>query len=50
MADDSWAVEMQEFLDDIRLKRQPSAGLRDAIAALQVVDQIYRDCGYDHRA
>ena len=50
MADDSWAVEMQEFLDDIRLKRQPSAGLRDAVAALQVVEKIYRDCGYDHRA
>jgi predicted dehydrogenase len=50
MADDSWAVEMQEFLDDIRLERQPSAGLRDAVAALQVVEKIYRDCGYDHRA
>jgi predicted dehydrogenase len=49
-ADDSWTAEMREFLEDIRLRRQPSAGLRDAIAALQVVERIYRDCGYDHRA
>jgi predicted dehydrogenase len=50
MADDSWAVEMREFMDDIRLRRQPSVGLRDAIATLQVVEKIYRDCGYDYRA
>ena len=49
MADDSWTVEMREFMDDIRLRRQPSVGLRDAIAALQVVEKIYRDCGYDYR-
>jgi predicted dehydrogenase len=50
MADDSWTVEMREFMDDIRLRRQPSVGLRDAVAALQVVEKIYRDSGYDHRA
>ena len=50
MADNSWDVEMAEFLDDIRLGRQPSAGLGDAIAALEVVDAIYRGSGYDHRA
>ncbi len=49
MEDDSWAAEMQEFMEDIRMKRQPSAGLRDAIAALEVVERIYRDSGYDHR-
>ena len=41
---------MREFMDDIRLRRQPSVGLRDAIATLQVVEKIYRDCGYDYRA
>lgn len=42
MADDSWEVEIAEFLADIRLKRQPSPGLADACAALQIVEDIYR--------
>ena len=32
MADDSWDYEMGQFLEDIRLDRQPDAGLADAIA------------------
>jgi predicted dehydrogenase len=50
MADNSWEVEMAEFFDDIRLNRQPAANLTDAIAALKIVDKIYRESGYDHRA
>jgi predicted dehydrogenase len=50
MADNSWDVEMAEFLEDIRLGRQPSAGLTDAVAALDVVDKIYQGSGYDHCA
>jgi predicted dehydrogenase len=50
MADDSWQVEMAEFYDDIRLGRKPSAGLGDAIAVLDIVNRIYLDSGYDHRA
>ena len=42
MADDSWSVESAEFLEDIRLHRQPSAGLSDALAALRVVEAIYQ--------
>ena len=41
MAYRSWEFEMQEFLEDIRLNRQPSANLRDARAALSVVERIY---------
>lgn len=41
MADRSWEFEMTEFLEDIRLNRQPSANLRDARAALSVVERIY---------
>lgn len=48
--DDSWALEFEEFLDDIRRKRPPSAGLLDARAALAIVDKIYAESGYDHRA
>ena len=49
MADDSWEVEMAEFLEDIELGRKPAAGLADAVAALDIVDAIYRRSGYDHR-
>jgi predicted dehydrogenase len=39
--DRSWAAEFTEFLDDVRLHRQPSAGLPAAKAALDVVAHIY---------
>jgi predicted dehydrogenase len=48
-ADNSWEVEMKEFLEDIRLQREPSPGLRDAAAALSIVQKVYRESGYDHR-
>lgn len=50
MGDDSWAVEIAEFFDDIRLDREPSSCLKDAQAALWVIESIYRESGYDHRA
>jgi len=40
MADDSWKVEFNEFLEDIKLNRQPEAGLKDARAALQIVEKV----------
>lgn len=50
MGDDSWAVEMAEFYDDIRLGRAPAAGLQDAFEALKVINSIYTESGYDHSA
>lgn len=44
--DRSWTLELEEFLDDIRLGRQPAAGLADARAALAVVEEIQRRSGY----
>ena len=38
---DSWALELNEFLDDIAQRRKPSAGLDEARAALEVVRRIY---------
>lgn len=40
-ADRSWALEFEEFLEDIRLGREPAAGLEDARAALEVVARVY---------
>ncbi|MEP6669095.1 MAG: Gfo/Idh/MocA family oxidoreductase [Chthoniobacter sp.] len=40
--DDSWRLEMAEFLEDIRLSRTPQPGLREGLATLRVVESIYR--------
>jgi predicted dehydrogenase len=50
MWDDSWAVEVADFFEDIRLGRTPAAGLVDAHEALKIVEEIYRESGCDHRA
>ena len=50
MGDDSWAVEMAEFYEDIHQNRAPVAGLRDAYEALKVIQTIYKESGYDHCA
>jgi predicted dehydrogenase len=39
--DESWKIEMAEFAEDIRLKRTPVPGLKEAIAAMRVVEAIY---------
>jgi predicted dehydrogenase len=44
--DDSWRMEVAEFIEDIRLGRTPQPGLREAKAALQVVERIYATSGY----
>ena len=44
--DQSWALEFEEFLEDIRVDRTPSASLADARAALAVVEEVYRQSGY----
>jgi predicted dehydrogenase len=40
--DVSWALETGAFIDDIRLGREPSPGLRDGIRTLEIVEQVYR--------
>jgi predicted dehydrogenase len=40
--DESWKIEMQEFFEDIRLKRTPVPGLKEAKAVLQVVETLHR--------
>lgn len=42
-ADDSWTVEFLEFLEDIKLGRQPSPGLPEAKAVLAIVEKIYQE-------
>jgi len=44
--DQSWLLEFADFLEDIRLGRAPSPGLRDALATLRIVEEVYHqsDC------
>jgi predicted dehydrogenase len=46
--DNSWRLEFEEFLEDLRLKRTPAAGLPEALAALTIVNTIYAESGYDY--
>jgi len=44
--DNSWSLEMKEFWEDIRQKRTPVPGLKEARAAMDVIEQIYKSSGY----
>lgn len=48
--DESWALEVRELLEDVRLDRPPRPGLTDAAKALGIVETIYRRSGYDHHS
>ncbi len=39
--DESWAIEVKEFIRDVRESRVPSAGLREAKAVLEIVDRLH---------
>jgi predicted dehydrogenase len=43
--DNSWTLEMEAFLEDIRLGRTSVPGLKEARAAMEVVEKIYRGSG-----
>ena len=45
-ADQSWALELAAFEEDIRTGRAPSPGLHAGIRTLEIVEQIYRRSGY----
>ena len=44
-ADESWRIELARFENDVKLKRNPDAGLAEARAALQIVEAIYKKNG-----
>ena len=46
-ADRSWAIELEEFLEDIRLNRTPAPGLKEGRKTLEIVEAIYRKSGYE---
>ncbi len=45
MQDNSWSVEMAQFIEDIGAARPSVPGLADAMAALAVVERIYAQNG-----
>lgn len=45
LKDRSWDLEFEAFLRDIAENRDPDPGVRDAQAALRVVEAVYARCG-----
>lgn len=48
MADDSWHMEFQSFLDDINQNRTTAPSIVDAIENLKIINTIYKLSGYDY--
>jgi predicted dehydrogenase len=44
--DESWQIETETFIADIRANREPSPGLREGIRTLEIVEDIYRQSGF----
>jgi predicted dehydrogenase len=45
-SDDSWRIETEAFIEDIRLGREPSPGLKEGISTLRIVERIYAGSGF----
>ena len=41
MPDNSWEMEWADFMNDIRLRRRPEPGIKEAQAALMIIEQLY---------
>lgn len=48
ISDNSWKIEMREFLEDFRLDRNLSAGLPESLANLKIIESIHKELGFDH--
>lgn len=48
--DRSWELEFAEFVEDVQNRRQPSASIHDAHAAMRIVTTLYERSGYDHHS
>jgi predicted dehydrogenase len=44
--DTSWELELNEFVEDIRLHRTPIPGLREGRRVLEIVEKVYEQSGY----
>ena len=48
MNDNSWAVEFDVFINDIRNNRDASVNLNDALATLKIIESVYKESGLDY--
>lgn len=48
MADNSWAVELAVFINDIRKNLNVSANLKDALETLKIIELVYKESGLDY--
>jgi predicted dehydrogenase len=47
--DESWTRELQAFVEDIRVGREPTPGLREGTRTLEIVEEVYRQSGFPRR-
>jgi len=50
MGDNSWSVEFNEFIHDIKENRNCTPSINDAIANLKIIKKIYINSGYDYNS
>lgn len=48
VADNSWAVELAVFINDIRKNLNVSANLKDALETLKIIELVYKESGLDY--
>jgi predicted dehydrogenase len=48
--DRSWDVELQHWLACIEAGREPDGSLRDGLAAMEIIERLYRDAGRVYQA
>jgi predicted dehydrogenase len=46
-ADNSWNLELDEFIRSIEMQREPEGNIRDAKKALDIVKTVYKDCNFE---
>ena len=48
MQDNSWDIELKDFLDDIKINKLPSSNIYDALECHKIIQKIYKNSNYDY--
>lgn len=44
--DNSWSLELEDFIQSIKMQKEPDGNIHDAKKALDIVKRIYDECNY----
>ena len=48
MKDNSWDLELEEFIDEIKADKLPSSNIYDALECHKIIEKIYKNSNYDY--